>query len=253
MANVLDTDAAVGIILSNFSSEYIEHVMIDSLELENRFRPFAGPLPNFVDILQRQLTTVLNNAPDYRDQVLEVTIETYKEVILHICNKYNLQFCKPFEEIELTELYGIARTLYDIFVSNYTTHFIDFVSSYIINNADFIISSLQNDPNAIKPKEVGVYDKERFVDPKYILLQANIITVINNMASYDIPLDTMLSYFLQPSMASYLSSILTDVGDIFKNHYAICILDNRYKSGLMTNVQLNLQSRLFLPRDIETA
>jgi hypothetical protein len=248
----IDTDMAIGTILSNFSSDYITHVMEDSLQLEKKFRPFGEPMPNFVDVLNRNFLAVYAEAPDYSDKVQEVRIETFKEIILMICRYYNLSFCAPFEEIPPEELYGIARKMYDIFVSNYTDNMINFFTGYIIRNADQIIKYLQSDPTAIKPKEVGLYDHKNYIDPKFILIHANINKVIYNMASYDIDLTTLLSYFYDQIAFIRMNSLLRDNGDIYKNHYAICLRDQRYVAGILTNVKLRLQSMTYETIQIET-
>ena len=248
----IETDAAIGTILSNFSSEYIEHVMEDSLQLDRRFRPFGDPLPNFVSVLNRNFVAVQIEAPDYQDKVQEVRTETFREIILMICRYYNLRFCVPFEEISPEELYGIAEKMYDVFVSNFSSYLINFFTSYIVKNADQIIQYLQKDPDAIKPKEVGIYDQKYYIDPKYILIHANVNKVIYNMASYDINLQTLMSYFFDPVTWSRMSMLLEDCGDIYKNYYAVCITDNRYTAGVLTNVKLRLQSVTFEAVQIET-
>ena len=53
----LDTDAGIGTILSHFDSAYIEHIVSDSLQM--KYRPFSNaPMPNIIDILQRELNVV---------------------------------------------------------------------------------------------------------------------------------------------------------------------------------------------------
>ena len=248
----IDTDAAIGTILSNFSSDYINHVMEDSLQLEMRFRPFGDQLPNFVDVLNRNLMAVLAESPDYADKVMEVRIETFKEIILMICNHYNLRFCVPFEEIAPEELYGIAQKMYEVFISSYSENLINFFTSYIVKNADQIIQYLQSDPTAIKPKETGIYDASHYIDPKFILIHANMNKVIYNMASYDIDLPTLFSYFFEPVTWNRMIQLLQDCGDIYKNHFAICITDARFTAGVLTNVKLRLQSMTYQAIDIET-
>ena len=61
--NRIDTDAAIGTILSHFNSDYINHVISDSLNM--KFRPFDSPMPNMVDVLNRQFDSIIPNSPDY--------------------------------------------------------------------------------------------------------------------------------------------------------------------------------------------
>lgn len=248
----IDTDMAIGTILSNFSSDYIQHVMEDSLELDRRFRPFGESMPNFVDVLERNFQLVQIESPDYIDKVMDVKIETYREIILMICHYYNLRFCVPFEEISPEELYGIAQRMYDVFVSNFSEYLINFFTSYIIRNADQIVQYLQSDPTAIKPKETGLYDQKHYIDPKFILIHANMNKIIYNMAAYDISLTELMSYFFDPVTFNRMSMLLQDCGDVYKNYYVICITDQRYTAGVLTNVKLRLQSMTYEAIQIET-
>lgn len=237
----IDTDAGIGTILSHFSSEYINHVIDDSLNM--KFRPFDGPMPNMVDILERQFHSISQNARDYQEKVSDVRIETYKEIIYKICNFYNLSFTGDFDSMPQEEIYGICHIMYDIFISRFTEYMNNFFVSYIVENADGIVSSLKIDEETNHPKESGVYNSKNYIDPKFILIHANINKVIYNMAGFDIPLDILLYHFLDRNSAHRLSSLLQDNCDIYKTHYASYILDQRYSAGVLTNIKLKLQAR----------
>jgi hypothetical protein len=241
--NNIDTDAGIGTILSNFDSDYINHIIDDSLQI--KFRPFDTNMPNIPDVLDRNFNAILDHAPDYIDQVKQVRRDTYVEIISKICNYYNLTFGEDFNNINDIELYGICRVMYDIFISGFTQHTIDFFVMYIIQNAQSIASYLNaNKEETPKPqKENNVYGNENYIDPIFITIHANINTVVYNMAGYDIPLNILLGYFTDPNTAARLNSLLIDNGDIYKNHYASLILDNRSFAGILTNIKLSLQTR----------
>lgn len=243
MANIgsIDTDAALGTILSNFSSDYILHVVSDSLEM--KFRPFQDEMNNMVDILERQFISVYYNAPDYTSKVIETRNNTFEEIIRIICNYYNLSLSLDFDNISNEELYGIARTMYDIFISRFTSFMIDFFVRYIINNSNDLYNSLMSNPNANKPKESGIYSSKNYIDPKFILIHANINSIILNMTSYDISLNELLSYFCDSVTASRLSNILADNGDIYKNYYASYISNPITSAEMITSIKLALQSK----------
>lgn len=241
-STTIDTDAGIGTILSHFSTEYINHVVEDSLNM--KYRPFMyGAMPNMVDVLERQFLAIDNNAKDYTEKTMQVRFETYQEIIQKICKYYNLHFAGDFDSISPEEIYAITRTIYDVFISHFTEYMIDFFVSYIVDNADSIANYLRLDETSVKPKESGVYNSEDYIDPKYILIHANINQVIYNMAAYDISLETLLNYFLKNSVAAQISSLLEDCGDIYKNYYACYILDQRYAPGVLTNIKLQLQGR----------
>lgn len=239
-AGSIDTDMAIGSILSNFETAWVMNTVHDSLKM--RFRPFSQPMPNYVDILERQFNQLLVASPDYKDKVNETRAETYKEIILAICEYYHLIFNKPFEEINPVELYGIAHSMYDIFISRFTDYMIEFYLKYVQNNMDSIYAYLSADDNIRKPKEKDSMAKS-YIDPKFQLIHANLNKIILNMVTYDIDLNSLLTYFLDPTTANSLSQLLTDTGDIYKNYYAVFLLDDRYMASLLTCIKLQLQSR----------
>lgn len=236
----IDTDGAIGSILSNFDSSWIMHTISDSLNM--KFRPFEEPMPNFVDILNRNFDMTNAAAPDYKEETERVRTESFKEIIETICNYYGLSFTESFDDIYPTELYGIAHTLYDIFISRFTDYTIDFFINYIINNSDSIYAYLLNDETVKKPKEKDI-PPGTYIDPKFYLIHSNLNKIILNMASYDISLEVLLSYFVDPASAARLTQLLHDTGDIYKFHYVIYLQDQRYMAQLLTCIKLKLQSR----------
>ncbi len=235
----IDTDMAIGSILSNFESSWVIHTVQDSLNM--RFRPFSEPMPNFVDITNRQFAAILDASPDYRDQVTFTRDETFREIVNTICEYYNLAFL-DLETIGSGELFGIAHTMYDIFIARFTDYMVDFYISYIINNMDSIYAYLVADETIKKLREKDMPVKS-YIDPKFQLIHANLNKVILNTASYDIPLDTLLTFFVDPNSAVRLGMLLSDRGDIYKNYYAIYLQDQRYMAELLTCIKLKLQAR----------
>ena len=235
----IDTDQAIGSILSNFETQWVIHSIQDSLNM--KFRPFAEPMPNFVNILQRQFDAISINCPDYRDKIEETRIDTYKEIIDTICGYYNLSFTKPYEEIHPEELFGIASTMYDVFISRFTIFMIDFYIRYIINNADNIINFLGKSGETHKIKEKDLAGKN-YIDPKYVIIHQNLNMIVLNMTTHDITLDDLLGYFLEPNQALRMAEVLEDNGNIYKNHYAVYLQDQRYMADVLTVIKLELQS-----------
>jgi hypothetical protein len=235
----IDTDYGIGTILSNFDTNYILHVITDSLNM--KFRPFDGPMPNMVDVLERQFQLILSNAPDYRDEVENTRIETYKEIINIISNYYSLQFRGDFDSMQPIDIYSIARTLYDIFIAKFTEYMLDFFTHYIISNSDGIATYLKNSETTNKPKDQGIFNSKNYIDPNFALIFANINQVIYNMAAYDISFADLITYFLNKSSETILN-LFVDCGDIYKNYYANHIIDQRYAPDVITNIKLRLQS-----------
>jgi hypothetical protein len=251
--NSIDTDYGIGVILSRFNSNYIEHVVQQSLA--RRFNPFGEPMPNIVDVLHRNFDSVKAESPDYIEKVNDVELQTYIEIIETVCNFYNLEFdadalitTNGFQTI----VGSYARIIYEIFVSQFSIYFNNFLVSYIVRNSDGIYEYLVNDPNTKKVKDAGSGSAMRtFIDPKYALIHANLNQVIINISAYDITLNDLLTYFVGPEEASNLAMYITDKGDIFKNYYASLILSPDTMSGVLTNVKLSLQHQTMTGIDVE--
>lgn len=234
----IDTDAAIGSILSNFDSAWVIHSVQDSLNI--RFRPFSEPMPNFVDIVNRQFDAIINAGPEYIEQISITRDETFREIVNTICDYYNLSI--DLDSVGPTELFGIAHILYDIFVSRFTDYMVDFYIRYIMINIDSIYAYLVADESIKKPREKDMTVKS-YIDPKFQLIHANLNKVILNTAAYDIPLQSLLSFFVDQPTSIRLGMILSDKGDIYKNYYASYLQDQRYMAELLTCIKLKLQSK----------
>lgn len=240
--NSITTDYGLATILSNFESDYIIHIVKDSLTM--RFRPFEStPMPNIVDIYQRNFLDIEQNSDqEYLEKIESVKHDTYEEIINIICSYYDISYTIDLSEYSGDRLYSICRILYDIFVCRFSENFISFIVKYIISNCDSIYSYLEKDENSIKPKEIGQYDRKNYLDNKFILIHANLNTVIYNMTSYDISLNELFGYFLDAKTYNEFSNIFVENTNVFKNHFAIYINDPIYQAGVMTNAKLLLQS-----------
>ena len=238
----IDTDAGIGNILSNLDTEYILHVVDDSLS--KKFRPFDEPMANMVDVLEREFILILQNAPDYTEKIKDVRKQTYVEIITRILDYYGLNLTIDIMDTDEETIHTIAKLLYDIFIARFTDNMINFFVSYIIDNADDIYAYLKPMDNINRPRDTGVYSKNNFIDEKFILIHANANMVIYNMAGYDISLSTLLNYFFDPNVAGYLNSILEDTQDIYKYHYAEYIKSVNGPE-VITRIKLELQSRTF--------
>lgn len=243
----IDTDYAIGSILSRFDSEYITSVIQNSIE--NKFRPFSEPMPNMVAVLSRQFKGVLDNAPDYKDDVLEVETRTYQEICQMICNNYNLVLDLDNDQLYGDTLRTFAFTMYDIFVARFTDYIIQFFTSYIMRNLDYIYNYLADNDTTKKARENSIQAQKVYVNPKFALVHSNLNQVILNMASYDIPLYELLSYIVDQQTAAFICSFVTDAGDIYKYHFASYILDKNTMSGILTSVKLQLQEQTIAQAD----
>ena len=238
----VDTDAGLATILSRFDSQYIVDVVTDSLKM--RFRPFNLPMPNMVQIIERNFQLVYEMSPDYKEKIDQCKIDTYREFINIICNFYNLTYSEEIASMDMATLHSFAYMLYDTFISRFTEHMVDFFSGYIIQNVDSIIAMLDSNPNTIRIKDNTMYQSKQFNDPKWILIHQNVNNILYSMTSFDITLADMIRYFIpDPNMSEWFSGLIADNGNIYKNHYCIYIANETTAPSVFTEVKFALQRK----------
>lgn len=239
----IDTDAAIGTILSHFDSDYIYHIVEDSITY--RFRPFNTSMANIVDVMNRQFIGIEDNSQDYIEKVKEVKSETFIEIIKIICNKYNLKINVDLSTLDENYLFSLTHILYDLFVSRFTDYMFNFFVSYIINNADSIYSYLMTDDTVKKSaKDSGAY-KKFIVNQKYVIICANMNKILYNMISYGITFEEIINICLDKSSAEFILSNISDAGDFYKSIYVPYIYDNRYLADSLSNIRLLFQQRTY--------
>ena len=240
IANI-NTDKALASVLSNFDSNYITHIVSDSLEM--KFRPYSNSLPGIYSI-ESTFNNLLNNIeePDARQNILEVRENTYLEIIDIICKYYDIQF-NPSEDIDL---YSAVYWIYNFFVSNFTNTILNFNINYILKEKDGLYSYLNLDKNKKDKDSTTIYSKKVCSsDEKISIIHANIETVLDAISSFDIGFQNLVLYSIgnNEQLTSFLISSIVDLNDVFKYHFA-SLLQTQYRADIITCIKLGLQQRL---------
>lgn len=240
-AQIINSERAVGTILSNFGSDFIMDVIDDNLKM--KFRPFHSGSPNYVNILEQQFNMTKTMNPAYIDQIEEKRSTTYREIINRICTSYNLLFVgEQNNELNPNELYNIAAVLYDVFITNFTERMINFFVTYIVSNKEDIYKTIDGAEEYKKNKEITAYGRKIYTDSMLVVIHGNLNSVLDNIAGHDIPMTVLLTYLTDPNIASYLSTILQDAGDLYKYHYGSYIINPSTRAELFTAIKLSMQS-----------
>ena len=236
----INADKALTSILSNFDSNYILHIVTDSLEM--KFRPYSNSLPGIYSI-EGKFINLLENVedPSSREKILEVREQTYLEIIDIICNYYNIQF-RPAEDLDI---YSAVFWIYNFFVSDFTNTLINFYVNYIIKEKDGIYSYLNLDSCKKDKDSATIYSKKVCPDEKISIIHANIESVLDNISGFDIGFQNLVTYSLgnQQQLISFLLSSVVDINDVFKYHFA-SLLQSQYRADVITCVKLALQQRI---------
>jgi hypothetical protein len=238
---IINSERAVGTIISKFSTDFIIDVIQDNIKM--RFRPFNVGPANYPIVIENELKMAVQEHPAYKDNFDDLRLKTYKEIVTMICSFYGLKVSPDIEEYTPDQMFTLATILFDIFVTNFTPKMIGFFTQYIINNKDDIYNSIPDAEEIKKNKDTIAYGKKMYTDPKLIVIHASLNSVLTSIAAHDIPFRTLIFYLTDMNTANYLLSILQDTNDIYKYHYASFINDPCTRADLFTAIKFDLQSR----------
>jgi hypothetical protein len=238
---IINSERAVGTIISKFSTDFIMDVIEDNMKM--RFRPFNVGPANYPIILEEDFKMATLENPAYKDKFDDVRLKTYREIVLMICKFYGLAVSPEIDEYTADQMLNLAATLFDIFVTNFTPKMVNFFVTYIVQNKDDIYNSIADVEEIKKNKDVTAYGRKMYTDPKIVVIHATLNSVLLNIAAHDIPFTSLIYYLTDRNTADYLVSILQDTNDIYKYHYASFLVDPTTRADLFTAIKFDLQSR----------
>ena len=230
----LSTDYEISTILGNFSEDYIYDIMRSALDY--RFRPFGPRSPEYPVILKQQFENIKLHSTGHDNEILEKEEETYLNIIKIICDYYQLRIT---EEIPtLGQAYTLAYYMYKIFCSEFSDRMINMFSNYIINNKISLVNSLAS-INVTKTN----YSNSIYTDKDYIAIYDNMQAVLEMIASLDIQFEDLVSYLSDNTVANMICTYIQDSGDIYKNHFAVYILNPATTAEMLSSIRLNFVNK----------
>lgn len=227
-------------ILSHYDTEYVMNVLDNAMS--SRFNPNAVlQQPNAVAAWEqnfKQLIAEFENSASSKQKIMQVREDTYKEIILRICNEFKLNFTIEDD----VDWYSAAYYLYDFFVANFNTNLITFFSNYIYKERAGIYESMNLIEYRKNKDSSTLYGKKMYKDIKIAVINANIDYVVSNLCGIDINLlDIFALVYSQRELSAYMSNIVTSQGDFFKDYYAF-IMQTSIKPILLTEIRFAIQS-----------
>ena len=237
----INADKALANILSNFESDYILHIITDSLDM--KFRPYSNTLPGIYSI-ESNFTYLLSNIedPSKHQDILEVREQTYLEIIDIVCKYYNISFNPP----ENTDIYSAAYWIYRFFVSDFTNTLINFYVNYILQEKDELYLYLNLDSYKKDKDSTTIYSKKVCPDEKLSIIHANIELVLDAISSFDIGFENLVRFSQgnNEQLITFLLSSISDNTDVFKFYFASYLQSHKYRSDVITCVKLGIQQRI---------
>ena len=180
-----------------------------------------------------------DNYPGDSANIRLIRAQVYMDVINILCNRFNLRFNDLDENIDL---YTAAYYLYDFLVCNRNNIMVTFFTSFIINNKESLSRFLNLEEYKKSKDSASAYGKRMYDDNQYGIISANMVKVLNHIATLDISLVNIFqSVYSSPEVVAFLDNAVADMGNFFKDHYCEVLNQPEILPIIITNIRLSLQ------------
>lgn len=232
---IINSEYNITEILSHFDSEYIISVIED--KLKNLSFSSSIVESNVVVSFEDNFKLMKQTFTDDGANINIVRSRIYKDIIIMLCDRFNIRFNELDDTIDL---YTAAFYAYDFLVCNRNNIMINFYTSFIVNNKDYLYGALNLDEYK-KAKDMSTsYNKKMYTDNKYIIISANMEKVIKFISTLDIKLlDIFKSTYINPDVVMFLDNAFADKGNFFADYY--CKIGEEELPIVITNIRLKLQ------------
>lgn len=235
----ITSENEIAVILSRFNSDFVFDIIKDTLANKFTNCVFNIPGPNVVAAFEQNFKNLKELHPADSQNIENVRVETYKEIISVLCKEYNLEFIDTGE----CDYYSIAFYLYDFLAGNFSTHLVEFFTNYIIKEKNSIYDLLNMDSFKKNKDVTTLYNKKLFKDSKLAVISANLENVIRNMAQFDFDMYSILQQVYPIKLVvNGLASCVQQRDDFYKNYYWGAFKDHYVAPVLITNIKLQIQS-----------
>ena len=110
-----------------------------------------------------------------------------------------------------------------------------FFTKYIETNSNQLLSSIPEDK---KVQTKSAYSKKMYSDVQSISLYENMESVIDIVAGLDVPMIYLFAELSDASTATFLCNYISDIGDIYKNHFASYIINSITRTDMITSIKI---------------
>jgi hypothetical protein len=222
-------------LLAHFDSGFVLDIIEDKINMRQYN---SMPESNIVKSFEENFKYMHEKFPGDGENINLVRTNVYTEVIDILCRGFNLNYALD----DSTDLYSAAYYLYDFLVCNFGSTLVNFFTSFIVNNKNSLYNALNLDAYKKNKDSSTIYNKKIYVDPKYVTINANLETVLRYIVTIDITLDNIIqTTYINPQVVLFLSEIITDKGDYFKDYYCSLLNKPDVLPVILTDIRLQLQ------------
>ena len=227
-------------ILSNFSTDFIYNVTNDLLY--DRYKDFSLiPKINIIDKLESSFKFLLSQYSYDRENIIATRQRVYTEILTIISNKIGVKFYYD----EYTDIYNLARSTFDFFISSYDNCIFTFLLNFIYEQKDSIYMVLDLEKSKKSKDITTMYNKQMYNDTKMGIINANLDRVLNYIGGMDIPTYDILRLIYANNTNIHTLNFMASHIDIdapLFDMYVKPVLNNPVLySILLTNIKLEIQ------------
>lgn len=233
----INLENEVSRLLSHFESDFVLDVVENNTNSRLRFNTI--PMANLCGSFEQTFKTMLANYPASYEQIMIVRSKTYGEIIDVLCKGHNLSFRDPMN----TDLYGIAYYLYGFLVSDFQKIMVNYITRLILREKESLLLAVGYDDTK-KSRDVNMINGIKVEkDSKIITLSAHLPEIISIISNLPITLnDIIVNTYTDPTVIDYMSSVVYDNGNFFKDIYMTQFNDPESNTILMSNISLELHT-----------
>lgn len=233
----INLENEVSRLLSHFESDFVLDVVENNMNSRLRFNTI--PMVNLCGSFEQTFKTMLANYPASYEQIMIVRSKTYGEIVDGLCRAHNLSFKDPMN----TDLYSIAYYLYGFLVSDFQKIMVNYITKLILREKESLLLTIGYDDTK-KSRDVNMINGIKVEkDNKIITLSAHLPEIIQIIGNLPITLnDIIVNTYTDPAIIEYMSSVMYDNGNFFKDEYMRQFNNPEYNTILMSNISLELHS-----------
>lgn len=169
-------------VLANFSTDFVYNVTNDLID--DRYKDFSLiPKINIIDQFENTFKYLLVQYPYDKENTLQTRYNIYNQIINIISTRTGVRIYND----ENTDIYNLARCVFDFFISSYDNYVFTFLLNFIYEQKDAIYMALDLERSKKSKDITTVYNKMNYNDMSLAIINANLDKVLNYIVTLDIP------------------------------------------------------------------
>jgi hypothetical protein len=232
-------------VMQHFSPEFITSIIDEKFATRDKLD--YGFSNNAIELLEANYISVLQQTNSA--ELAENRIQTYKNIINKIADYNKININQILLNDPDTDLYAIAKLLYELLVLGYRDYLLIFMTNFIMNEINnlYNIAELSE---CKKNKDVTTVSlKKQYSGKKLPYIVANLDKIIQCIPyNYTLTLSSIISYIMpeRGDVLNTLNELIDNDNNFFVNNYVNSMLYGNFKVDILVGLKLELNNKINL-------